>query len=225
MTEASLKTKEEQAYEKLKSLILAGELPRNQFLSQRMLAEKAGTNITTIRTALRQLESDDLVENVPRWGVRIPIETEDVVRDRYFVRELLEVGAVRRIIARRTSGILDAGGISEKAKLCDSIARESPKDIDKFFRAHFDFHLELAKLSDSPLLMLSLSRIHFKSIMLGNARRAWAQGASVNHERMVKVILGADEESAVEAIVDHIHQGLEKELLTLRGELAEHTAS
>ena len=225
MMPSSLKTKEEQAYEKLKSLILAGELPRNQFLSQRMLADKAGTNITTIRTALRQLESDDLVENVPRWGVRIPIETEDVVRDRYFVRELLEVGVVRRIITRRDSGTLDAAGIAEKAKLCDAIAKESPKDIDKFFRAHFDFHLELAKQSGSPLLMLSLSRIHFKSIMLGNARRAWAQGSPVNHVRIVDVILNANESTAVEAIVSHIHQGLEGELQTLRGELAEPAAS
>jgi DNA-binding GntR family transcriptional regulator len=225
MIEPPPRTKEEQAYERLKNLILAGQLPRNQFLSQRMLAEKAGTNITTIRTALRQLESDDLVQNVPRWGVRIPRETEEVVRDRYFVRELLEVGAVRRIIARRGSGTIDTATISEKARLVDEIARELPKDIDKFSRAHFDFHVELARQSGSPLLLLSLSRIHFKSIMLGNARRAWARGAPVNHEDMVQLILESDEPSAVEAMVSHIQKGLEGELQTLREELAETPAT
>jgi len=212
------RTKEELAYERLKGLILAGELPRNQFLSQRMLAEKVGTNITTIRTALRQLESDDLVENVPRWGVRIPVETEEVLRDRYFVRELLEVGAVRRIIARRGTSSLDASAISEKARLCDATAKELPKDIEKFSKAHFEFHIELARQSGSPLLLLSLSRIHFKSFIQWNALRAWARGAPVNHENMVGIILNADEKTAIEAVVKHMRLGLESELRALQEE-------
>jgi len=221
MIQTSPRTKEELAYERLKGFILAGELPRNQFLSQRMLAEKAGTNITTIRTALRQLESDDLVENVPRWGVRIPIETEEVLRDRYFVRELLETGAVRRIIARRGTGGLDAGALLEKARLCDTIAGEQPMVVEKFAKAHFEFHIELVRQSGSPLLLLSLSRIHFKSFLMGNARRAWARGASVNHVHMVEVILKADEPTALEAVVTHMHLGLESELRALREEQAE----
>jgi DNA-binding GntR family transcriptional regulator len=225
MIEPPPKTREEQAYDKLKKLILAGELPRSQFLSQRMLAEKVGTNITTIRTALRQLESDDLVQNVPRWGVRIPIETEEVLRDRYFMRELLEVGAVRRIIARRNTEGFDSKPIMEKARVCDNIAREFPKDIEKFSEAHFEFHVELARQSGSPLLQLSLSRIHFKSIIVGNARRAWGRGAPVNHEHMVDLFLNGQEQEAVEAIVAHLRQGLEGEILTLREELAQAVSS
>ena len=97
-----METKEDIAYGKLKHLILAGQLPRNEFLSQRMLAEKADSVVITVRAALRRLEKDGLVEGVPKWGFRIPQETEETVRDRYFVRELLEAAAARRIVGDHT---------------------------------------------------------------------------------------------------------------------------
>ncbi|MFA7671973.1 MAG: GntR family transcriptional regulator, partial [Sphaerochaetaceae bacterium] len=141
MNDVIPKTKEEQAYLELKNLILEGKLPTQKFLSQRMLAATVNTNINTIRTALRLLENDNLIENVPQWGVRIPMETEEVLRDRYFLRELLEVGAVKLLIRRRKAGNLDISSIIEKARICDDIAREEPKDISKFSKAHLDFHL------------------------------------------------------------------------------------
>ena len=73
-------TNEQQAYEKLRSAILRGEFPHGQFLSQRDLAERAGAAITTVRAALRTLESEGFIENVPRWGVRIPSETASAVK-------------------------------------------------------------------------------------------------------------------------------------------------
>lgn len=215
------KTKEELAYERLKTLILDGELPKSRFLSQRMLAEKVGTNITTIRTALRQLESDSLIENVPQWGVRIPLETEEILRDRYFMRELLEVGAVRLIVQRRGMPGFDSASIIQQAKLCDAISRETPKDVLRFSKAHFDFHVELAKHSGSPLLLQSLSRIHFRSLILQNARRGWARGLRVDHENLVEAILSGDEATAVEQTIKHIKGGLESELIALRQEMQE----
>lgn len=208
------KTKEEQAYERLKELILHGELPKDEFLSQRMLAEKVETNITTIRTALRQLERDDLIENVPQWGVRIPTETEEVLHDRYFIRELLEVGAVRRIVQRRDT--LDFAPIMEKAKRCDQLARKLPENVVNFSHVHFDFHIELAKQSGSHLLLQSLYRIHFRSWLLWHDQRLWARGHLVNHERLVEVLMHQDEDTAVSEIRRHITGGLQFELEALR---------
>jgi DNA-binding GntR family transcriptional regulator len=208
------KTKEELAYDSLKELILEGELPKNQFLSQRVLAEKVGTNITTIRTALRQLESDSLIENVPQWGVRIPEETEEVLIDRYFIRELLEVGAVRRIVKRRDS--LDFDSIMEKAKYCDALARRLPEDVIKFSQAHFDFHTELARQSGSKLLLQSLNKIHFRSWLLWHDRRLWTRGSQVNHQKLVEILFNSSERAAVSAMRRHINGGLKIELAVIR---------
>ena len=211
------RTKEEQAYEQLKALILAGELPKDEFLSQRKLAERVDTNLTTVRTALRQLENDGLIENVPQWGVRIPQETEDRLRDLYFMRELLEVGAVRRLVQNRAT--VDLATIMDKAKRCDQLARKLPSSLIDYNEAHYDFHMELAKQSGSELLIHSLNRIHFRSWLLRHDVRLWTRKDLVNHQRMVDVMFNAPEKVAVEAIRNHIVGGLESELVELRKSL------
>ena len=216
MMEDNLQTKETVAYSKLKNMILEGKFPRDQFLSQRMLATKVNTNISTIRTVLRLLESDNLIENVPQWGVRIPIETEDVIKDRYFIRELLEVGAVQRIIKLRDLKDFDSQAIIDKARYCDELAKDVTKNIESFSKAHFDFHMELAKQSGSPLLLTSLSRIHFRSLILSHAQRGWALGASINHETLVNAILHCEEKEAIEKTINHIRGGLQSELDAMR---------
>jgi DNA-binding GntR family transcriptional regulator len=208
------RTKEELAYEDLKKLILSGDLPKGEFLSQRMLAHRVDTNITTVRTALRQLENDGLMENVPQWGVRIPEETEERLRDLYFMRELLEVGAVRRLVSRRE--LLDMDAIRSKAKRCDALARELPENVIQFSQAHFDFHMELAKQSGSDLLVRSLNRIHFRSWLLWHDLRLWKRRHLVDHAKIVEVILTANEEEAVDEIRKHINKGLKMEVDELR---------
>ena len=211
---AEPKTKEELAYEDLKELILAGQLPKDEFLSQRMLAQRVGTNITTVRTALRQLENDGLLENVPQWGVRIPVETEERLRDLYFMRELLEMGAVRRCVQNRDA--VDVDLIMRKAKSCDALARKLPENVVAFSQAHFDFHLELAKQSGSELLVQNLNRVHFRSWLLWHDVRLWKRRNLVDHEKLVNVIFSAGEDGAAEAIRGHIEGGLQAELAELR---------
>ncbi|HET7033493.1 MAG TPA: GntR family transcriptional regulator [Casimicrobiaceae bacterium] len=208
------RTKEELAYEDLKVLILSGQLPKDEFLSQRMLAQRVGTNITTVRTALRQLENDGLLENVPQWGVRIPVETEERLRDLYFMRELLEMGAVRRCVQNRDT--VDVALIMAKAKRCDSLARKLPENVVAFSQAHFDFHLELAKQSGSELLVQNLNRVHFRSWLLWHDVRLWKRRNLVDHEKLVNVMFSTSEDDAAEAILRHIEGGLQAELAELR---------
>lgn len=214
VTKSAPKTKEELAYDDLKVLILNAELPKGEFLSQRMLAQRVDTNLTTVRTALRQLENDGLIENVPQWGVRIPEETEERLRDLYFMRELLEVGAVQRLVANRDA--VDVGAIMEKAKRCDALARKLPDNIVEFSQSHFDFHMELARQSGSALLVQDLNRIHFRSWLLWHDLRLWRRRDLVDHQKLVDVIFSSNEERATEAIRKHILGGLEIELAELR---------
>ncbi|MBL4702200.1 MAG: GntR family transcriptional regulator [Phycisphaeraceae bacterium] len=61
-----MKTSEQITYERLKDLIVDNKLPQGEFLSQRKLAESVGATLVTLRSSLRSLENDGLVENVPR---------------------------------------------------------------------------------------------------------------------------------------------------------------
>src|SRR6056297_139001 len=127
---ASPRTNEDVVYERLRDLILAGHEPRGEFLRQRDLAARLDTAVVTLRCALRRLENEGLVENVPKWGVRIPVETRREIEERYFVREALEVAALGRILE---AGPPDARGrLREAARRCDALAEDDPENITEF---------------------------------------------------------------------------------------------
>jgi DNA-binding GntR family transcriptional regulator len=208
-----LKTKERLAYDKLKDLIIHVSLPRNEFLSQRMLSAKIDSTLINVRSALRQLESDGLIENVPQWGVRIPVEDEETLRDRYYVREVLELAAVRRIVVLRP--IRSAQDLMAIAKRCDEISSQPDSDISDFTRHHYELHCGIVKASASPRLFAAYGKIQLQSLMLWNAQRSWLRGmdrGNDHHQQLLSAILQAPEVQALEATREHIQHGLRNEL-------------
>jgi DNA-binding GntR family transcriptional regulator len=222
----SPKTNEELAFERLRRVIINGELPIGEFLSQRKLADIAGVAVVTVRTTLRALERDGLIENVPRWGVRIPQETEETITDRYFLRELLEVVAVRRFVERATAR--DVQALRELAAECDSLSIDGrPEDRAEYARVHFDLHQHVVECCGSPLLVETLDRVFLKSNLLYNARSQWVPDAAftVSHRGLVEDIVSGDLELAEQSTRRHIALGLQFELQALRTQSAAQVAS
>jgi DNA-binding GntR family transcriptional regulator len=213
------KTDEELAYERLRQAFVNGDLPIGEFLSQRKLAEIAGVSVITVRGALRMLERDGLVENVPRWGVRIPVETEARVRDRYFMRELLELAAVRRLASGDAE--CDPWLLRDLARRCDSMAGSGdPEDLAAFAQAHFDLHHAIAACSGSPLLVETLDRVFYRTMMLFDTRMTLVDRDSYNvrHVPLVEDLLCGDPALAERSMRHHIETGLQYELEAVRNQ-------
>jgi DNA-binding GntR family transcriptional regulator len=210
------KTSEEIAFDRLRHAVLRGELPVNQFLSQRMLAERIGAAVVTLRAAMRSLEKEGLLENVPHWGVRIPLETEESLTDRYYMREMLEVAALHRVLEFGDPALIEV--LRGKAEKCDRMAFEDPNNIELFADLHFDFHHVLAEASKSALLLEALDRINLKTLMLHNASRGWGRGfARSTHVQLVSDLFSGDHKRAEDALARHVREGLELELEAVRG--------
>jgi DNA-binding GntR family transcriptional regulator len=215
MNTNSYKTDEAIAYEQLRNLIIHGKLPINEFLSQRKLADQVGSAVGTVRTALRSLESEGLIENVPHWGVRIPEETESVLRDRYFMREVLEVAALRNILDQKNPQHKEI--LLAKANLCDVVEINEPDNLELFALHHYEFHRTIGELSNSKLLLDALDRIHLRTLILINARRGWALGRDrVIHVKLTKDFYSRDWQYAKEIMRAHIRRGLKHELDFIR---------
>lgn len=210
-------TAEERAYSAIRALILEQSLPVGEFLSQRLLAKQVGTTVVPLREALRRLAADGLIESVPRWGVRIPVDTEEQVRDRYFMRETLELAAVRRIRERRDPAV--QARLQEQARRCDDVGGRADGDTRQFAQEHYAFHALFVESSGSPLLAASLNRLNLRSLMWRNAARVWGKGidrVGPYHQRLVEAVFSVDEAAAMEAMRGHIRQGMENELIMLR---------
>jgi DNA-binding GntR family transcriptional regulator len=212
----SAPTSEEQVADQLRRHILAGELPVGEFLSQRKLAELAGTSVISVRGALRQLENEGLVENVPRMGVRIPLDTPSSVRDRYLVRSALEATAVQQICGKLDEN--EKAALLEMAAELDRMAGEHTTETWRdFARIHQQFHLLIAESTGNPLLVQMLKRVINPSLMMLNAARSWEIPSALeeNHTDLARAILSGNPDAAVRDLREHIQVGLESELAAL----------
>jgi GntR family transcriptional regulator, trigonelline degradation regulator len=81
---------------KLREAILNRTFPPGHRLVERELCEMTGVSRTTVREALRQLESEGLVRLVPNQGPIVASISPDEARDLYDVRGVLEALAASR---------------------------------------------------------------------------------------------------------------------------------
>ena len=104
------------AYDRIRTLILSGDVAPGTRLGQVDLAERLGVSRTPVREALRRLTGEGLVDFEDQRGFRVAaLALDDVVR-RLEVRLLLEPGAARMAAERATD--------EDLAALEESIARE-----------------------------------------------------------------------------------------------------
>src|SRR4030042_1824775 len=83
-------------YEKLRKRIIDGELRPGLPINEAEFARELSVSKTPVREALRQLERDGFVENVPGRGSAVSHINPQDIREVLEIREILEVGAAKR---------------------------------------------------------------------------------------------------------------------------------
>ena len=90
----------------MRNAILEGRFAPGQRLVERNLCELTGVSRTAVREALRSLEAEGLVVNVPNRGPTVARLTRRDAEDIYTVRALLEVKAVELFMQSATAADL-----------------------------------------------------------------------------------------------------------------------
>jgi DNA-binding GntR family transcriptional regulator len=133
----------DQAYGALRAAIVGAELEPGRRLSENQLADLIGVSRTPVRDALARLRDERLVAIVPQLGTFVTFIDEDAVADAHFVREALEVGAVR--IA---AGNADPARLHElEVNLAAQERAVAGDDAEAFARLDDDLHHLLCDLS------------------------------------------------------------------------------
>lgn len=92
----------EQVESQVRQAILSGRFRPGDRLIERELCALLGVSRTSLREALRQLESDGLVVNIPNKGMVVATMTRDEAQEIYQVRAVLE-GLAGRLFAQQAS--------------------------------------------------------------------------------------------------------------------------
>jgi DNA-binding GntR family transcriptional regulator len=204
------------AYFLIRERILRCQLHPGEVVSGRKLAEEFGMSLLPVAQALRQLESEKLVESRPRAGTRVRIPQAEEVRGRCIVREALEAQSARLCCVHATmKDRLELLRLAEQLDtLYDRFGREDDPDLQFVVHTHhFELHMRIAEHTRCPELK---EAIEMNQVLIYNwffdiavERRSLPAGF---HSLLIKAVTGKDPLAADEAMRAHVQYGLAETL-------------
>jgi DNA-binding GntR family transcriptional regulator len=168
----------EDAYRRLKRLMLQQKILPGQKLLYRQLTALLQMSKTPIVNALNRLEQEGFVVSEPNCGFHLkPIDAGEV-RDSSEVREALEVKAVQQVVkAGRIDGLRSLEKKLQVLETCPPAVSAQKK-----FVLNAEFHLQLAEMSGNRVLKYLLKR-NFEHIILRNNLDAFTPESSATTNR------------------------------------------
>jgi DNA-binding GntR family transcriptional regulator len=151
-------TKSDQAYRRVRELILSGELPPGSVLQQAVLARTIGMSTTPLREALRLLKQEGLVELDAHRDARVAALDAREARDMLELRQELDPLAASLAAQRRTDE--DLAAIAEALDHLESLPRNpTPAQL----ATHRRFHTAIHRASHNRMLIDVLDSLWDKS--------------------------------------------------------------
>lgn len=193
------------AYQQIKSQILSGELERGQKLVQEKIAENLGISRMPLHKALQMLESEFLVESVPRKGYLVKKFDQKELIDAFECREVLE-GLAARKLAQSPDHVELAQKLSA---FFEPFVGQSDIVISDYRIADQEFHNAVRQLSDNVVLkkLDALGNYLKMTFSLGLVRSP--QETLAEHYDIINAIKAGDAEKAEYFIRKHASNSID----------------
>jgi len=152
------RTLEEQILDRLREAIIDGVFEPGSQLNQAQVAAQFGTSRGPIRAALRSLEEEGLVRNIPHIGTFVTELNREVVHELYNVRAIIEAYAVQLAALNWTE---------EDLECMNNIMRNMQQasiegDTNGVVRNEMDMHRLFVELSGNQVLLQVWSQLQVR---------------------------------------------------------------
>ncbi|MCC2613687.1 GntR family transcriptional regulator [Neorhizobium sp. Rsf11] len=196
----------EQAYQYLRSLILARELGPGDVFTERKLAEQINVSRTPLRAAINRLVGEGLVSRLSSGSIVIRQVAVEELMEILVIRRLLEGEAAAQAAHRSTPGSVDV--MLEKSR---AVAADPGLDFDPFWEYDDEFHLFVADASGKPMLAQYIRNLRDKARMAHVVRmeKNFEQQA-LEHIAVLQAIADKKPDEAREAMSGHIDRVRER---------------
>lgn len=134
--------------EALRNRILEGDLAPGTPLREEALAGEYDVARHTLRSALRALQGEGIVQILPNRGARVTSLSQDDVQGLSDLRVALEVEAARRALEQGDGKL--PGSVHDAAERLASLCRRQRPSWGPVAEAHENFHHEIVRAADSP---------------------------------------------------------------------------
>ncbi|WP_343654332.1 GntR family transcriptional regulator [Paraburkholderia caribensis] len=205
----------QQVAEMLRRDFARGKFRPGQRLLERDLCEMTGVSRTSVREALRELETEGLVVTLPVKGPIVAPITLKAAEDIYEARLVLE-GEISRLFARRAKAEDRAALHTSLAELDDAYLSG---EIEQLLDAKERFYAILVRGADNAVLSLALRSIHVRSMQLRSIGISHPHRNEESHEQLKRLgaaLLVGDEEAAWQRCREHVEGAAAAALSSLR---------
>jgi len=204
---------EEEVYIKLKNAIRKRYIKQGSQLVEVSLAQQLGVSRTPVRSAIKRLEAEGMVNSIPNRGAFVITPTSREIEETYQVRMELECMA-----ARLTAMAITDSQIKELNQLVIDEARVFDRtNLDGYDVANACLHLKIAEFSGNTILyhyvkeLLDRTRIY---LILFDPFFKLEYSPTVDaHQKIVDALAEHSAQKAEAAIREHLQnsvEGLEK---------------
>jgi len=196
----------ERAYFKIKKMISDYRYSPGSRLNVEELARDLGTSRTPIWEAVRRLEQEGLVKNIPNRGVFLVELTRAAAIELYTVREVLEGMAARLAVPRISDKALEKMErlLQEQEKI---VAEE---DLVAYSKSDFEFHANIYAACGNGILREMLESIREKLRPIDMRVAPILTGLYNDHQMIVRALRQRDALLAESAFREHNQRLLKK---------------
>lgn len=203
------------AYEKLRNMILTGELPPETAITENSIVDRLGIGKTPVREAMRRLVLEGLLDVTPRLGYTVTAITQKDVEDLFEMRVINEVAAAQLAAER-----LDETAFARLTEL--SSVGYDPGDRESMLRyigVNAEFHDIIARASGNTRLADLIDRLMQESrrfIQIAILSDAHGQLVISQHVAIINALRSRETDAIDAAVRTHIEDGMH----VTRGSLA-----
>jgi DNA-binding GntR family transcriptional regulator len=193
----------EEAVDRLRDLIVQGDLVPGQRLNERLLSEKLAISRTPLREAIKLLATEGLVELLPNRGA--VVATMDTAR----LAETLQVmGALEGLAGELACRKSTPEQIAEIRDLHNEmLSMHARGDLASYFRYNQAIHLKIVEASGNPVLANTYRHLNVnvrRARYMANLSKERWDAAVREHEEILRALAARDVTRLKRLLRDHL---------------------
>jgi DNA-binding GntR family transcriptional regulator len=191
------------AIDRLRDLIVQGDLLPGERLNERMLCEHLGISRTPLREAIKLLATEGLVRLLPHRGAQVaPLEARSLA-------DTLEVmGAMEALAGELACRRAGAAVITEIRALHDEmLARYAARDLAGYFRCNQAIHLKIVEAGGNPVLAGAYRQLNanvLRARYMANLSQERWDAAVREHEAIIAALEARDASRLTRLLREHL---------------------
>ena len=191
------------AYDRIKGLMIAGELDFDSIYSTNQFAEILGVSRTPVREALLQLSAEGLLTSMQGRGFKIKKFSENRIKEFFETRQMIESYIIEQLVDSNVE--LDLNELDEIMIQMKNCADKG--DIYGFLETDKAFHMNLIRRYGNRFLTSIMENIRDLIAIFG--RKALASPGRIHevikeHQTIIQALKQKNKQKAAESIKYHL---------------------